>query len=330
MGQTFCEECRDMVDYTVKKIVSTQILKGAGYEFVELMGYCVQCGAIVDVHEFNDINLKSLYGVYRERNGLISFEDASEISKKYSIGAQNLSLMLGWGEHTYSRCCENGALTKQYSDILKHILAEPEHYLALLEAGRDRLPSEKAYVKSKRAAEKYLTGENLDGQRIKSVSDYLLATLFHMTAYQLQKSLYYIQGFSYAFLNAPLFDDSCEAWVHGPVYRNVFDSYRGRFGIEPLRPSLPDMSIFSDEGKELVDAVIKHICCYSGDVLERFTHAEQPWIEARQGLSPAEASDRVIKQETIKDYFVSVKKAHKMRSPADIRRYAAEKMRTVA
>jgi uncharacterized phage-associated protein len=319
-----------MVGYTEQKVVSKQELKGVIYEFTELIGNCVQCGHEVDVHEFNDINLRSLYKVFRESNNIISFEDAAEISKKYSIGARNFSLMMGWGEHTYARCCENGAPSKQYSDILKRVLTEPEYYLALLEAGRDRLPSDKVYLKSKKAAENYLAGETLRGQRIKAVTDYLLANLYHMTAFQLQKSLYYIQGFSYTFLNAPLFSDNCEAWVHGPVYRNVFNSYRGCFGIEPLRPSPPDMSIFTGEEKEVIDAVIKHICCYSGDVLEQFTHAEPPWVEARQGLPANEPSNRIIQQKTIKEYFASVKEEHKMLRPTDIKRYASNMMRTVA
>jgi hypothetical protein len=59
-----------MVDYTVREEVSKQALKGIVYEFTELIGYCVNCGGIVDVHEFNDINLRSFYGAVHERNGI--------------------------------------------------------------------------------------------------------------------------------------------------------------------------------------------------------------------------------------------------------------------
>ena len=35
--------------------------------------------------------------------------------------------------------------------------------------------------------------------------------------------LYYIQGNYAAIYDKPLFDAPCEAWVHGPVYRNVYN-----------------------------------------------------------------------------------------------------------
>ena len=38
----------------------------------------------------------------------------------------------------------------------------------------------------------------------------------------LQKILYFIQGIYSATYDEFLFEENCEAWVHGPVYRNVY------------------------------------------------------------------------------------------------------------
>lgn len=45
--------------------------------------------------------------------------------------------------------------------------------------------------------------------------------------------LYYIQGNYAAIYDKPLFDAPCEAWVHGPVYRNVYNLFRD-FKYNPI------------------------------------------------------------------------------------------------
>lgn len=46
-----------------------------------------------------------------------------------------------------------------------------------------------------------------------------------ITPLVLQKALYYDQGFYYAFEGQFIFNEDCEAWVHGPVYRKVYNRY---------------------------------------------------------------------------------------------------------
>lgn len=58
------------------------------------------------------------------------------------------------------------------------------------------------------------------------VIEYLLDQYEDITPLALQKSLYYVQGFYYAFYNKFLFDEDCQAWVHGPVYPDVYYRYR--------------------------------------------------------------------------------------------------------
>ncbi len=42
----------------------------------------------------------------------------------------------------------------------------------------------------------------------------------------MQKILYYAQGFYKAFFGKFLFEDDCQAWVHGPVYVNIYEKYK--------------------------------------------------------------------------------------------------------
>ena len=76
--------------------------------------------------------------------------------------------------------------------------------------------------------------------------------------------------------------------------------------------------------KTVFDSVINYFCCYSGKVLEHFTHNETPWLSARKDLSASAPSERIITQESIHEYFSAVKDKYHMVTPNDIRVYAQD------
>ena len=67
--------------------------------------------------------------------------------------------------------------------------------------------------------------------------------------------------------------------------------------------------------------MISNVCCYSGKILERFTHSESPWLTTRGDLPPTAHSDRVIEKQLIGDYFKKVKDKYAMLDPRDIKTY---------
>jgi hypothetical protein len=60
------------------------------------------------------------------------------------------------------------------------------------------------------------------------------ASISHL---KLQKLMYYAQGWGLVFLKAPLFDEEPEAWVNGPVYRSVYNKFKGFQLYDDLRES---------------------------------------------------------------------------------------------
>ena len=117
---------------------------------------CPECGNEVYVADIEDENLKALYDIYRQNNGIISLEKILEIPEKYNIGKRPLSLLLGWGEMTFSRYCEGDIPTKQYSEILQRVYDDPVYYNELLEKNKGNLKSQQAYERSKRKVEELL------------------------------------------------------------------------------------------------------------------------------------------------------------------------------
>jgi len=320
----FCPECRRDVKFSVKEKLDSAELKGEVYEFISKIAYCDECGAEVYVPEIEDENLKALYDAYRQKHGIISLEDIQAIPEKYNIGKRPLSLLLGWGEQTFSRYYDGDMPAKQYSERLKQVLADPAYYLSLLESGKENLKSDKAYEKSKAATKRLLNVSVAPQSTLDLVVGYVLSKCQDITHLSLQKALYYVQGFNYAFFGNFLFEEDCEAWVHGPVYRDIYRRYSG-YCYDPIDAvEEPDISYMPAVEKVLLDSVVKHLCCYSGKTLESFTHVETPWISTRGNL-PAEAStDRIIPKKIIGEYFTSVKDKYRMLNPTNIKDYAQD------
>lgn len=318
----FCEECRKDVAYSSENVSLTGTLKGEDYRYMGEKAVCSECGGEVYVGEIEDQNLKALYGIYRQEHGIIPLEKIVEIPQKYNIGKRPLSLLLGWGEMTFTRYCEGDIPTRQYSDMLLRIYEEPSFYLSLLEENQGNLKSSVAYEKSKRQVLEWLGGQNKPTSKVDDLVSYLLFQCEDITPLALQKGLYYIQGFYYAFMDRFLFADDCEAWVHGPVYRDIYNRYAS-YRFDPIESNREfDVSVFNDSEKAIIDSVIQNLCCYSGKVLERFTHSETPWLKTRDNLPANAHSNRIISKEYIAEYFTSIKQKYNMLIPNEIEIYA--------
>jgi len=316
----FCAECRKDVGFVTKETVFKRTLKDNEYSFIGLEAYCADCGKPIYVSEIEDNNLKLLYDAYRKANDIISLDEILSIPKKYAIGKRPLSLLLGWGEQTFTRYCNGDMPSKQYSDILRRLYNEPTYYNELLQNNKDRMKSNSSYEKSNIAV-KNLIGIP-ENSKIETVIGYLLYKCEDVTPLALQKLLYYVQGFFYAFNNIFIFEDDCEAWVHGPVYRKVYHKYSDYKYDSIDGADSFDETIFSVAEKAVIDGIVDNFSCYSGKVLERFTHSEQPWIETRADLPVYAQSDRVIDKKLIADYFSAVKQKYDMLNPNDIENYS--------
>lgn len=322
--KVFCEECRKDVDYTIREKQLSGTIKGETYSYMGREAYCAACGAEVYSAEVNDSNLKALYDVYREKNGIVSQELIQAIPVKYAIGKRPLSLLLGWGEQTFSRYCDGDMPTKQYSEILYKIYNDPHYYAEILEKNKGNLKTAAPYEKSRRAVDQYVKPKQDTQSKLDLTIEYLLDQCEDVTPLALQKALYYIQGFYYAFYKTFLFAEECEAWIHGPVYKDIYFRYRD-YRFDPIKGNGGfDSSVFTSSEQAILDSVVRNVCCYSGKVLEGFTHSEAPWLSARGDLPATAASGRTILREQMGEYFSAVKDKYNMINPNDIKNYTKD------
>ena len=322
--KAFCEKCRDMVAYNVKRMDKEKTIKGKKIQYVGKKAYCEECKAEIFVAEIRDDNLMQLDDAYRTEEDLIKASDIERILEKYDIGKRPLSMLLGWGEGTLTRYVDGDTPSKPYSDTLKRILADKEYYQELLEKNKDHI-SEIAYRKSMAAAEKTTEGGEDDITKLESAVKYLLMQTSEITPLALQKLLYFAQGFKKAFGDVFMFEEDCEAWAHGPVFPDVYQKYKA-YGYNPIEKNhlSYDNINLTDEEKELLDHIILYFGCYSGRILENMTHSEEPWRVARRGLVDGEKSERVIEKQDIDAYFKNVKEKYKMLNFNDIKDYTKD------
>ncbi len=134
----------------------------------------------------------------------------------------------------------------------------------------------------------------------------------NMSHLKLQKLLYYIQSWHLVFFDKEkLFDDSFEAWVHGPVSRKIYNYFKEQSLIHKELEKNSDFnidlnSILSQEQVELIDDVLEEYGDKTPYHLECLTHEEKPWIEARGNCSISERCDNTISEDTIKEYYESL------------------------
>lgn len=123
-----------------------------------------------------------------------------------------------------------------------------------------------------------------------------------MTHLKLQKLLYYCQGFSIVILGRALFDETIEAWTHGPVVRDLYPLFKkyGNGIIEKFTDGEP--STLTEEEKKLIDEVYEVYGSYSAWKLRNLTHNETPWMNAES------KNDKTITYQAMLDFFPSLMK----------------------
>jgi len=125
-----------------------------------------------------------------------------------------------------------------------------------------------------------------------------------ITNKKLQKLVYYAQAWSLVLNNKKLFSEPIEAWVHGPAVRSLYVQYK-KFGFNPIQENVEETSFksISRKTKELLDEIWKVYGKLDASYLEMLTHAERPWLEAREGLQGSESSEVEISTRTMKNYY---------------------------
>lgn len=315
----FCPNCKKFVEYTTVNCIQEGTIKKQTYKYNGKLAKCKKCKNLLFVPKINDENIESLYKVYREKNNIVPLDIVIDLPHKYNIGKRPLSHLLNWGELTYSRFMGGDVPSKKYSDMIINLYNDPQYFNKILEENKSNIENV-TYKKCKSEINKLL---KINENKIYDVAEYILyKSNYDITPLAIQKLLYYIQGFYYGFNGEFLFLDDCQAWVHGPVYEDLYQKYKEN-GYRPIRKNKTfDMTKLNRKEISVIDGVINNLGCFSGNKLKMLTHSEKPWKQTRKGLSPEQNSRKIIDKNSIGEYFIEIIKKYNIKDPKEINKYS--------
>lgn len=124
-----------------------------------------------------------------------------------------------------------------------------------------------------------------------------------VTHLKLQKLLYYVEAWYLANFDRMLFEESAQAWTHGPVYPSVYQKYRG--STWEALPKERAVTLPNEELAEYVTTCLAEYGQFSAKKLEQMTHEEDPWKLTR-GELPIEARCQIeIDKLLTRNYYAS-------------------------
>lgn len=319
----FCSECRKECEYEIKKVLRNYTIKEKEYVMEVTAAFCKECGEEMNIHGIMDLRMKEMDEQYRKLEDIVSVSDIEDLMEIYNIGKAPLSLALGFGEITITRYLQGQVPSKEYSNVIKKALESPAYMIKMLKTNKEKV-GDTAYTKSIKAAENLKDIMNIS-EKMLSVISYIFERANEVTPLALQKLLYFIQGIYMVVSNKPMYEEDCFAWMHGPVYENVYSAFK-TFRYDPIDDNRfvilkNRFQKLEKEEKRIIDLVIDTFGMYSGKTLERITHKEDPWVIAREGYSPLERSHVTIEKKRIKQYFEKVGKEFELGTVEGINQY---------
>lgn len=319
----FCTVCRKETEYTLQKRNIKKKIKEVEYTFGITVAICDECGEEMSIPGLIDKNIQEVDEQYRAYEGIVSIGDIEKLMKIYKIGKAPLSLALGFGEITITRYLSGQIPSKEYSDIMKRALSSPTFMKEKLRKNREKI-AVAAYNKAMDAAIQLESLFSVSDKMLRVIS-YVFERLEEVTPLMLQKLLYFIQGVSYALNAKPMFTENCQAWVHGPVYPEVYDIFRD-FKYNPIEDARFVIfecaeDVLTEEECRTIDLVVNTFGEYGGKVLERITHEEMPWKLARKGYTDNIPSNETITMENIEEYYTEKNAEYDFSTEKGLKKY---------
>lgn len=319
----FCIECRKETEYVLQKKKFVKNIRDKEYTFEITVAVCTECGEEMSIPGLIDQNVQEVDEQYRAMEGIVSIDDIKKIMDIYKIGKAPLSLALGFGEVTIPRYLEGQVPSKEYSDIIKAALSSPAYMKQKLTENREKL-TDTAYRKVLAAVESIESLFSVSDKMLQVIA-YIFKKLEEVTPLMLQKLLYFIQGIYSALYGSPIFEEDCRAWVHGPVYPEVYKLFRD-FKYNPIDdPRFALLKgredILAEDEKHVIDLVVNTFGIYSGKVLEKITHNEDPWKDAREGHGDNIPSSELLPKKRIMEYYILINQKYGIDTEDGLRIY---------
>lgn len=312
MSRMRCSECGARNKYEFKE--TDRRYQGDGYDFTlsVKVPFCSMCGAPISNEEIESEIACEANEKIRESRGIITKEEIINILQKYNVSQKYLSRLLGWGEITLTRYVSGGYTPNANNSEKLKAINDPYVLKKIMTERADESDGE---IEKEASFQKLLHNVNLQIENVEKekgkifrIANWFLSQASeenYITHLALQKLLYFSQGWNYVFNNRSMFPDDCEAWVHGAVYRSVFDTFK-KFKYKPLPVIDREIKIPQEELDVLNYVKNYYFDIYNAKSLEKICHLEEPYLLARKEYETDENCQEIIKKDLIRKYYLSI------------------------
>lgn len=143
------------------------------------------------------------------------------------------------------------------------------------------------------------------------LGNYIVKHYGPMSHLKLQKLLFYCDAYHLAYFGKELVTDGFEAWVHGPVSRKVYNSFKDKsvlyadIDYSELQVNDPDADFarLTSSQRNFIIEILDNLSTWTDLDLETATHNEKPWQEARMGYSAGDKCSVLISKDTTLQFY---------------------------
>lgn len=307
-----CPICNGVAKFITKKERQVKFRKDY-FTVFESYYECSGCKEKFVDSDTGGKNIEQVHNQYREKYGLMFPVEIIELREKYSLSKIKMSLILGWGENTYSNY-EKGAIPNESHNSLMRLIIDPNQFLKLAENKNDLFNKHEKEELIKRIT-KLLSDVNKTDwinvfwpQKIKSDTGYSKPSFdkfIHMVIFfltgerlfktKLNKLLFYSDFYNYRNHCRSLSGARYRAIDFGPVpsdYEVIYnwlikkDLINVRedlkdFGVcESITANINfDKNLFNEKELEILEYVKKKFKRFSVKQMKDYSHKELAWKE---------------------------------------------------
>ena len=141
-----------------------------------------------------------------------------------------------------------------------------------------------------------------------TIANYFL-TKKDLTQKKIQKLVYYAYSWFITLNNDSadnitnvLFDETPEAWLHGPVFPSLYAAFKD-YNWSEIERIDEEIAFENDDLQSFLEDIWNKFGKYSANELEYMTHHETPWINARKNVDTNEPSNNKISLVDIFNYY---------------------------
>lgn len=288
------------------KIISENekvVFRGEEYSYIHFSYLCGDSKECFTTTELDGVNINQVYNAYRERHRYPFPDEIRALRVYYGVSAAMMSEIMGFGTNQW-RYYEADKVPSESNARAICAIRSKSVFLDFLEASKIKI-GEKAYTKIrervdglpnfiKPASPSEKSGYvSFSSKKTAEAIKYFTSKLGKTFVTKMNKLLFYADFLTYKREGFGMTGMEYRAITYGPVpngFGSIYDNAsgvecedyiypNGTSGILLQSSQSPDMSVFSETEKEILEEVCERFRDSSAGEISAISHKEKGWIE---------------------------------------------------